>query len=214
MRGGSAGLALLCLAVPLSGCRSMPPSLPEVRERLVTWVESGAYERRLESTLAPAVRRLQRRSDDVARPAIVLDVDETALSSWSYQRDHDFCYRSESFDLWVEETTPPALGATLALYRRARERGVAVFFVTGRREPLRAETERTLRAAGYAGWEELVMRPVSDPGVVADYKREARRAIEREGYTILLNVGDQRSDLAGGHAERAVLLPNPFYRID
>ena len=33
------------------------------------------------------------------------------------------------------------------------------------------------------------------------------------GYTIVANMGDQPSDLAGGHAERAFLLPNPFYRI-
>jgi len=26
-------------------------------------------------------------------------------------------------------------------------------------------------------------------------------------------MGDQPSDLAGGHAERSYLLPNPFYRI-
>ena len=42
--------------------------------------------------------------------------------------------------------------------------------------------------------------------------RRARR-IERRGYTILANVGDQRSDLAGGHARRAFKLPNPFYFI-
>jgi acid phosphatase len=40
-----------------------------------------------------------------------------------------------------------------------------------------------------------------------------RAAIEDEGYTIVANVGDQPSDLEGGHAERAFLLPNPFYRV-
>ena len=33
------------------------------------------------------------------------------------------------------------------------------------------------------------------------------------GYRIVVNMGDQPSDLAGGYAEKAVLLPNPFYRI-
>jgi HAD superfamily, subfamily IIIB (Acid phosphatase) len=47
----------------------------------------------------------------------------------------------------------------------------------------------------------------------ADFKAPVRAAIERAGYTIIANMGDQPSDLAGGHAERTFLLPNPFYRI-
>jgi HAD superfamily, subfamily IIIB (Acid phosphatase) len=31
--------------------------------------------------------------------------------------------------------------------------------------------------------------------------------------TILVNVGDRDSDLAGGHARRAFKLPNPMYYI-
>lgn len=209
------GLLRLALAPLLAaGCVSMPPSLPEVRAELATWVESGAYERRVEATLRPARRLLRRQVDDVARPAIVLDVDETSLSTWAYQRARRFCYSAESFDAWVEASAPPALDATLALYRLARGEGVAVFFVTGRWEPLREATERSLRAAGYEEWEGLVLRPLSDRGPVAAYKSAVRRAIEADGYTILLNVGDQESDLAGGHARRGIRLPNPFYAID
>jgi len=47
----------------------------------------------------------------------------------------------------------------------------------------------------------------------ADYKAAERAKIEAQGYTIIANVGDQPSDLAGGHALRGFLLPNPFYRI-
>ena len=38
-----------------------------------------------------------------------------------------------------------------------------------------------------------------------------RRRIAEQGYTILLSMGDQESDLAGGYAERTFKLPNPFY---
>lgn len=47
----------------------------------------------------------------------------------------------------------------------------------------------------------------------ADFKTPQRERIEKDGYTIIANVGDQPSDLAGGHAEMTFLLPNPFYRI-
>ena len=37
--------------------------------------------------------------------------------------------------------------------------------------------------------------------------------IELAGYSIIANVGDQPSDLLGGHSERDFLLPDPFYRV-
>ena len=48
---------------------------------------------------------------------------------------------------------------------------------------------------------------------VIQYKSGARAKIAEEGYTIIVNAGDQASDLAGGYAERAYKLPNPFYYI-
>jgi len=47
----------------------------------------------------------------------------------------------------------------------------------------------------------------------AYFRAVARARFEAVGYRIVVNMGDQPSDLAGGHAEKAVLLPNPFYRI-
>jgi hypothetical protein len=40
-----------------------------------------------------------------------------------------------------------------------------------------------------------------------------RKKIAAQGFTIIANVGDQPSDLAGGNAERTYLVPNPFHRI-
>jgi hypothetical protein len=58
------------------------------------------------------------------------------------------------------------------------------------------------------------MRPRgSNSGPAADFKAPERGKIEAQGYNIIANVGDQPSDLSGGHAERAFQLPNPFYRI-
>jgi hypothetical protein len=34
--------------------------------------------------------------------------------------------------------------------------------------------------------------------------------MEERGFTIVANIGDQASDLANGHAERAFKLPNPI----
>jgi len=58
----------------------------------------------------------------------------------------------------------------------------------------------------------LVLRPSDAEGTRA-YKSAARADIEADGYRIVLNVGDQDSDLRGGHADKAYKLPNPFYFI-
>jgi acid phosphatase len=47
----------------------------------------------------------------------------------------------------------------------------------------------------------------------SDFKAPIRARIEQQGYTIVANVGDQPSDLAGGYAEKGFQLPNPFYRV-
>ncbi len=106
------------------------------------------------------------------------------------------------------------IGPTLTLFRQARALNVAVFFITGRPESQRGATEQNLRNAGYEGYSALYMVPEGThyPSA-ASFKAPVRTAIERAGYTIIANVGDQPSDLAGGHAEKTFLLPNPFYRI-
>jgi acid phosphatase len=107
-----------------------------------------------------------------------------------------------------------AIAPTLQLFKTAREKGVSVFFITGRSETVRSATEANLRKAGYDGWSGVIMRPAgTTTPSAADYKAPERAKIARQGFTIIANVGDQPSDLAGGYAERTFLVPNPFYRV-
>lgn len=91
---------------------------------------------------------------------------------------------------------------------------MAVFFITGRPESQRAATERNLVAAGYGGYAKLYMvQEGAHFASAADFKTPVRMEIEQAGYTIVANMGDQPSDLLGGHAEKKFLLPDPFYRV-
>jgi predicted secreted acid phosphatase len=102
----------------------------------------------------------------------------------------------------------------LAVFKQARSLGVAVFFISGRDERQRAATIKNLRAVGFAGYQGLYLEANGARyASAADFKTPRRERIEKDGYTIIANVGDQPSDLAGGHAEMTFLLPNPFYRI-
>jgi acid phosphatase len=118
---------------------------------------------------------------------------------------------------WMKMSRAEPIHAALELTRLAKQNGVAVIFVTARPERLRAATEKNLRAAGYE-WARLFLKPPRARNAPkskseSEYKTAARQQCVAEGYTIILNLGDQESDLAGGFAERTCKLPNPFYTV-
>ena len=114
---------------------------------------------------------------------------------------------------WQARGRATALQPTLQLARRAKALGVAVFFISGRPPGLREPTERNLRERGYE-WDQVIIFPEGARFASAvDFKAPERRKITERGYTILLTMGDQESDLAGGYAERTFKLPNPVYFI-
>jgi acid phosphatase len=145
--------------------------------------------------------------------ALVLDIDETTLSNYVEMVKAGFAYDSKAFGAWVETASAPAIPGTLRIYKEARQLGVHVFFLTGRAEAQRAATERNLRTQGFDGWQELILRAPGQGGSTAlEYKSAARARIVEQGYKIVLNVGDQWSDLRGNpEAEYSVKYPDPYY---
>ena len=132
--------------------------------------------------------------------ALVLDIDETSLSNIT-------AIEADNFTFGPQSQAP----STLALFNDAKARGIAVFFITGRRENARAHTDSNLQREGFTGYKQLVLKPDASTDSTVVYKSNARAAIEQQGYRIIANVGDQYSDLAGGHAAAAFKLANPFY---
>ncbi len=147
--------------------------------------------------------------------ALVLDIDETSLSNYPQMAAEDYGFIQKDWDVWAESAKAPAIPGTLKLAEKAQALGVAVFFITGRPETQRAATEKNLTAAGYVNWAGLTLRSQDQlhEATIA-YKSAARAAIVKQGYKIILSVGDQWSDLKGTpQAEYSVKLPNPFYYI-
>ncbi len=142
--------------------------------------------------------------------AIVLDIDETSLSNYSAISADNFTYGPNSQAEATDEIGV-AIQPTLQLYNDARARGIAVFFITGRPEAQRQVTEENLKREGYTDWAGLSLKPAGTTMTTVQYKSGARATIESQGYHILASVGDQYSDLAGGHEDAAFKLPNPFY---
>ncbi|WP_445151777.1 HAD family acid phosphatase [Baekduia sp. Peel2402] len=146
------------------------------------------------------------------KQAIVFDVDETALSNYSAIVADGFVYGPKSQAEAVDEIGT-AIKPSLDLFNLAKSKGVDVFFITGRGEAVRDHTASNLAREGFTGYKELVLKPAGFTGTTVAYKAGARKAIEDQGYNILASVGDQYSDLAGGYADLAVKLPNPFYYL-
>ncbi len=210
-------LAAALAALLLAACQQTEPrpNLGLYKDRLTGWYDSGAYAALLEKEVHRADRWLQQViSRRTKRAVVVLDIDETCLSNWAYLQHYGFDVDAGTFRRWVGVHDDPAIAPALALYQRAIAAKIPVFFVTGRREFLRVETERQLRAAGFHGWSGIFFRPVSDENVsVVPFKSGVRRRLEAEGWRVVLNMGDQWSDLEGGSSDRTFKLPNPFYYI-
>ncbi|MEU5848249.1 HAD family acid phosphatase [Saccharopolyspora shandongensis] len=213
-------LATGCAAAQgAEGVQAEPaPNLTDVKRSIVDYHDSGRWE----ADITEADRRGQdylarRLSEGVPKPAIVLDIDDTSVSTYEYELGIGFGFEQESSDEFVLARGPVGIPATRELARFADSQGVAVFFVTGRREnpEMREASLLDLREEGFPVPVALYLRPTDDhePSVVP-YKSGARADIERQGYRIVLSVGDQESDLAGGHAERGVKLPNPMYELN
>ena len=142
--------------------------------------------------------------------AIVFDIDETTLSNYTAIEKDNFTFGTNSQNEAVDKIGT-AIPPSLALFNLAKKKGIAIFLITGRRESVRTPTAENLAEQGFTGYKQLVLRPADDHGTTVDYKSGARESIEEQGYKIVANVGDQYSDLAGGHSQVVFKLPNPFY---
>jgi acid phosphatase len=231
-------LSSIALIATLIACASAPrhappspegtgtpavPNLYDAQRQVEDYIGSGRYDADVASVIAEAREWLETRAQTATRPAIVLDIDETSLSNWPAYRLNgwgrvvngacDLHQGPCGLRAWQALGQSKALAPTLALARRARELGVAVFFISGRPASLREVTERNLREQGYEWTAVIVLPEGAQFASAVDFKAPERRKITEQGYTIVLSVGDQESDLKGGYAERTFKLPNPVYYL-
>jgi acid phosphatase len=190
----------------------------------VKYHDSGAYMADFARAAAPASDWLKQRAPQVSRPALVLDIDDTALTNWPVIVANDFgrfatgpCLLPDGpcgWAAWDLRGQDAPLEPTLDVFRTARSLGVTVFFISGRPESQRAATERNLKAVGYEAYAHVYLTPDgAHYTTLVEFKAPTRRQIAALGYTIIANMGDQLSDLDGGFSERTYKLPNPFYYI-
>ena len=153
-------------------------------------------------------------SQAVCRPAAVFDIDDTLLSWYPVYNAIDFRYSNVVNNGAIKECATPVIAPVRALLNKAKLLGAQVFLLSGRTETQRTQTEACLRKRGVTGWSKLVLRSADQASLTAaQYKSAQRAKWEGEGWRLGLTIGDQVSDLAGGHVAGGFLLPNPMYYI-
>lgn len=186
-------------------------------ERLRNYYQSGRYFQDMENMLHQAKDYLQRQAKENRpnRLAIVLDIDETALSNYQDLERLYFTRNPQALTAAYMLAGAAPISPVLALYEEAINNNVAVFFISERPSTpeIVSVTTSNLRKAGFDKWEELILKPIDNDQSIQEFKTKTRRHIAAQGFDIILNVGDQNSDLHGGFAEVRVKIPNPFYDI-
>ncbi|MBI5767966.1 MAG: HAD family acid phosphatase [Verrucomicrobia bacterium] len=191
-----------------------PRNIDQLKNEIRAYVKSGDYGREMAAIAGRAEAWLAERGGKQAsgeRLAVVFDLDETLLSNWAFIEEHDIGGSDALWQKWMAQGEAAVVEPVREVYRTARRLGIEVYFITGRRERLREGTEKNLRVIGCGEYGALIMKPNDWKGTAAAYKTGERARIERTGRRIVANLGDQDSDLAGGHAERTFKFPDPFY---
>lgn len=126
--------------------------------------------------------------------AIVVDIDETVLDNSPYQAAAilgNFGYPTR-WNEWIESASAEAVPGSVEFLNEAHAKGVAVFYVSNRKEEFLEATARNLKAKGFPGVENatLLLRKEGN-------EKESRRKQIQEKYEIVLLVGDNLGDFSG-----------------
>lgn len=180
---------------------------------------------------------LEERNKDAANlpPAVVLDIDETVLDNSPNQarliRDGKE-YNDAGWAQWCSEAIAKPLPGALEFTRFAAAHGVAVFYLSNRKQNLNAATLKNLRDDGFpvANDDSFLGLGLHVEGCTSrGSDKGCRRELIALKYRVVMQIGDQLGDfldvptntLAGRRAavqpyldwvgERWFVLPNPVY---
>ncbi|XP_006658138.2 acid phosphatase 1-like [Oryza brachyantha] len=196
--------------------RTVPPPCVGYVWRYMAW---GQYTRDVAGvTDQIAAYASQVPAGDDGLDAWVFDVDDTSLSNLFYYQAKQFgAYDPVAFKNWASKAICPGVPGMAQLFQTLKGRGFRVFILSGRDEQtLGSSTATNLVAAGFAGYDRLIMRRAEYRGVSSVVFKSAmrRQLVEEEGYRIRGNVGDQWSDLQGDFlGDRVFKVPNPMYFV-
>ncbi|HYH06208.1 MAG TPA: 5'-nucleotidase, lipoprotein e(P4) family [Thermoanaerobaculia bacterium] len=245
-------LLLPLLTLTLLSCATTPPATAPLPPapchpghsilNATLWVQHAAeYRAAATQTYANARRALdlaladrdwvgaseETANDPSQPPAVVLDLDETALDNTPFEARvirAGKTYDPATWKEWTAEGAAPAIPGAAEFLAYAKSRGVTPFYVTNRDEDERTGTYANLQRLGFPVTPETLLLRQNN---VSD--KSPRRAQVAGTHRLLLLIGDDLNDFVNAReksqAERAQLiagtaswwgtrwfiLPNPMY---
>jgi acid phosphatase len=184
----------------------------------LAWFQTAEEARRLsESIFAAAARALDEalaepgwsalgQGPEAAAlpPAVITDLDETLLDNSALQARflaEGTRFDERIFQAWVEAAEAEAMPGALEFARRARARGVTLFYLSNRDAEEEPGTRRNLARLGFPLPEALdaVLSRGERPEWGSD--KESRRREVARSYRVLLLLGDDLNDFLSGARE-------------
>lgn len=182
---------------------------------VIFYYESSSHEDDVKKSLQKAYTVVDKYAKDASKLAIVFDIDETSLNHYQDLKAADFPQDDPIWDEIVKMTDCKAIQSSLEFYEYCISLGYKVFFVSARYWHSLKNTKQALKNAGYVEFEGVFVFPRAIKEYKADefisFKARRRAYIESLGYSILLSIGDQPSDLIGGFTKYTCELPNYLY---
>lgn len=181
--------------------------------KIVEFYTNGSIESEIDEIISGYIDQLQK-VEVLEKTAAVFDIDETTLSNFDYYRSSGFTWTQESWDEWTLSGGPKVIPPSYKLYSFLIQRGIKIIFITGRSEDEFPRTMKNLYNQGYTVYDTLICKPESLNHLTAqEYKTKTRQELTELGYTIIVNVGDQYSDILGANSGLRIKLPNYMYYI-
>jgi predicted secreted acid phosphatase len=144
----------------------------------------------LAGNYANEARRVAKQGDNwldarskVRKRAIVLDVDDTTLATWNYELYSNWDFNPTTNGMFVNNEWFPAVPGMVDMVSKARSRGYAIFFLTGRPQSQEAATLANLTSGD---WDGAVTDP---PSVDAGYPSPTPASATEDGLFTKPPVG-------------------------
>lgn len=128
-------------------------------------------------------------------PAIILDLDETAIDNSFYEARvilDKTSFNPDTWNEWVREKQAEAIKGAVELTQKADEMGIAVYYITNRDAITEQETIDNLVALGFPVADGSVMSNGAKPDWISS--KIVRRNLVASNYRILMIFGDDLND--------------------
>jgi 5'-nucleotidase (lipoprotein e(P4) family) len=134
-------------------------------------------------------------------PAVIVDIDETMLDNAAYQARLVFdgkSFANDTWAAWVTERRAIPVPGALEFAKAAAAKGVTIVYISNRTHDMMADTVANLRAYGFPVEEaNYYGLGVEVPGCTPHgSEKGCRRIAAASKYRVLLQVGDQITDMA------------------